>query len=233
MRRSASLYALQQIDHETDSRRARLAEVNDSLRETDELLRARQRLDVAQAALSEWRIKQRNQELVLKGLEQKRQDSERRLYGGKIRNPKELSDLQEEIASLSRRKASTEDGLLEIMLTVEEGETESSEASDDLARITARWDKDQADLQAEKEELESRLLELAALRERQVAVISPADLADYTHLRPRKRGAAVAILDGDECQGCMTAVSAARVREARSDALAHCGTCGRILHVTG
>jgi len=233
MSRSADLYALQQIDHETDSRRARLAVVNESLGETDELRAAHQRLIQAQEMLSRWRTRQRDQELALQSLDQKRQASERRLYGGKIRNPKELSDLQEEVESLGRRRASIEDELLEIMLMVEEGEAEEREASESLSRIEGQWERDQADLQAEKEGLEKRLLELDELRRQRVASIAPADLNDYEHLRPRKRGVAVAILQGDECQGCMTTVSAARVKEARSEALAHCGTCGRILHVMG
>jgi len=48
MSRSANLYALQQIDHETDSHRDRLAVVNESLGETGELQSARQRLKQAQ-----------------------------------------------------------------------------------------------------------------------------------------------------------------------------------------
>jgi predicted nucleic acid-binding Zn-ribbon protein len=233
MSRSANLYALQQIDHETDSHRGRLAVINDSLGETNELRSARSRLNQAHEMLSQWRTKQRDQELVLQGLEQKRQASEHRLYGGKIRNPKELSDLQEEVASLGRRRASIEDELLETMMMVEEGEAEEKEASESLSRINGQWERDQAGLQAEKETLEGRLLELTALRQQRVASIAPADLESYEHLRPRKRGVAVAVLQGDECQGCMITVSAARVKQARSDVLAYCGTCGRILHVIG
>lgn len=233
MSRSANLYALQQIDQETDSRRVRLSVVIESLGETKELQSARQRLGQAQSELSKWRTRQRDQELVLQELDQKKQDSERKLYGGKIRNPKELSDLQEEVASLGRRRTAAEDDLLEIMLTAEDGDAEEREATESLNRVTAQWESNQAELRAEKETLENRLLELAARRQQRIATIAAADLADYEHLRPRKRGAAVAILDGDECQGCMTTVSAARVKEARSDALAHCGTCGRILHVDG
>lgn len=233
MSRSADLYALQQIDHETDSHRARLAVVVESLGETDELRSARQRLVQAQAMLSKWRTKQRDQELVLQSLDQKRQASERQLYGGKIRNPKELSDLQEEVESLGRRRASIEDELLETMLMVEEGEAEESEAIESLSRLTEQWERDQAELQVEKVTLEERLLELGTLRQQRVASIAPADLESYEHLRPRKRGVAVAILQGDECQGCMTTVSTARVKQARSEALAYCGTCGRILHARG
>jgi predicted nucleic acid-binding Zn-ribbon protein len=119
------------------------------------------------------------------------------------------------------------------MVMVEEGEAEEQEASESLRRISGQWEREQAEFQAERETLQSRLLELAALRQQRVTSIAPADLKSYEHLRPRKRGVVVAILQADECQGCMTTVSAARVKQARSDALAYCGTCGRILHVIG
>ena len=198
MGRSANLYALQQIDHEADSHRDRLAVVNESLGETDQLRSAHRRLQQAQETLSQWRTRQRDQELVLQSLDQKRQASEQRLYSGKIRNPKELSDLQEEVASLGRRRASIEDELLETMVMVEEGEAEEREASESLSRISGQWERDQAALLAEKETLESRLLELSALRQQRVASTAPADLKSYEHLRPRKRGVVVAILKGDE-----------------------------------
>lgn len=233
MSRSANLYALQQTDSEIDTRTARLAEINSLLGETEELVSARQRLQRAGEALSQWRTQQRNQDLVLQDLERKRKSSELKLYSGKIRNPKELSDLQEEISSLNRRKGVIEDKLLEIMLSVEEGEAEESEADETLKQLEEEWKAEQVDLLAENEALENELADLSARRQFQVRAIPPADLRSYEHLRPRKRNLAVAILRGAECQGCMTSVSAARAKEARSDALAYCGTCGRILFAKG
>jgi len=232
MSRSANLYALQQTDSEIDARKGRLAEVNNLLGETDELLAARQRLKRVEESLSQWRIQQRDQELALQSLERKKRSSEQKLYSGKIRNPKELSDLQEGVASLGRRKAAIEDQLLETMLLVEEDEAEKKTAAEELSRIEAEWKTAQANLRAEKEAQERQLAELAAWRQNQITAIAPADLSSYEHLRPRKRGLVVVLLKGDECQGCMTTVSAARVKEARrADALAHCGTCGRMLHI--
>ncbi len=76
MSRSANLYALQQTDSEIDTRTARLAEINSLLGETEELVSARQRLQRAGEALSQWRTQQRDQDLVLQDLERKRKSSE-------------------------------------------------------------------------------------------------------------------------------------------------------------
>lgn len=231
MGRSADLYALQLTDLDLDASTQRLGTVNEELGETDELIGARRRLENATGELRAWGAKQRDQELILASLEQKKRASEQKLYGGTIRNPKELSDLQEEVASLNRRKAAIEDELLETMLMVEESEEEEEQAVESLAAIESEWRATQAKLQSEKESLERKLSDLADLRQRQITIPPAADLAKYEHLRQRKRGRPVALLNGSECQGCMTGVSAARVKEARADGLAFCGTCGRILQV--
>lgn len=231
MGRSADLYALQLTDLDLDATTQRLDIVNQELRETDELMGVRQRLEKAREELRAWGTKQRDQELTLSSLEQKKRASEQKLYGGKIRNPKELSELQEEVASLNRRKAVIEDELLETMLMFEESEEEEEQAVESLAAIESEWRATQTRLQSEKESLERKLGDLADLRQQQITIPPAADLAKYKHLRQRKRGRPVALLNGPECQGCMTAVSAARVKEARGDGLAFCGTCGRILNV--
>jgi len=224
---------LQQTDSETDDLRRRLAEVISLLGETHELSAARRRHEEAQEALAYWRTKQRDRELALRSLDRKSKSSEQRLYGGRIRNPKELSDLQDELESLGRRKSAIEDELLEAMLQVDECQAETVKAAEGLSRIEAEWSSAQAALRAEKEGQERRLAELAATHEDQIRATAPADVSSYEHLRKRKGGLAVTVLKGHECQGCMTTVSAARVREARSrDTLAYCGNCGRILVAT-
>ena len=230
MGRSADLYSLQLTDLDLDATKQRLDTVNQELLDTGELMSARQRLESAREELRAWGTQQRDQELTLSSLEQKKRASEQRLYGGKIRNPKELSDLHEEVASLNRRKAVIEDELLETMLMVEEGEEEQDQAVESLTAIESDWKATQARLHSEKESLERKLSDLADLRQQQIAIPPAADLAKYEHLRLRKRGRPVALLNGAECQRCMTGVSAARVKETHGDGLAFCGTCGRILH---
>lgn len=230
MSRSATLYALQQIDSEIDTHQRRLLELSSLIGEAEELKETRKSLEATKQALTDSRTLQKDQELELQGVNQKKRLSEKALYGGRIRNPKELTDLQEEVASLDRRKASLEDRLLETMMQVEEGEAEEKAIRSDIQRIENRWQTEQADYLAEKESLENRLDELTSLRENQVSTIPPGDLKTYEQVRGRRGGLAVVLLKDSECQGCMTGVSVARVKEAHRDTLAICGTCLRILY---
>jgi predicted nucleic acid-binding Zn-ribbon protein len=230
MSRSAPLYLLQQIDSEILSCRQRLAAIDGQLGETDELAAARNRLNEIRDSMRTSRVRQRDEELQLQSLQQKKRASEQRLYGGKVRNPKELSDLQAEIKSLTRRQEVIEEAVFEVMVTIEELETAENQSARDLQRIERKWEADQAELRAEQESTTKRLTELLTDRRTRADTIPPSDLDIYEHLRDRKGGLAVAQLTGAECQGCMTTVSASRVKEARGSTLAFCGTCGRILY---
>ncbi|MBN1313993.1 MAG: hypothetical protein JXA42_00935 [Anaerolineales bacterium] len=231
MSRAAALYDLQQIDSEIDARSIRLAEIIDELGETQELIDARKRLNDIRETLAGLNKQSKEQEYALQSINQKKKTAEQRLYSGKIRNPKELEDKQEEVASLGRRKTIIEDKLLEIMFLIEASEEEQAESSSTLRSIEAIWKSKQANLNGEKEAQETRLAELKTWREEKTSSIPPADLDTYEHIRQRRGGVAVSKLVGDECQGCMTSVSVSHVKQAQSDGLAFCDTCRRILYL--
>jgi len=76
-----------------------------------------------QTALSALQQLQNNLALLEKKSIEKRlkmEISESSLYGGKIKNPKELTDLQQEIASLKASLTQLENEQLELMLQIEE-----------------------------------------------------------------------------------------------------------------
>lgn len=231
MSHTLPLYALQQTDNEIEARQQRLAEIIELLGETEELLAARKRLTSIQEQLPNWRIQQRDLDLKVQSIQQKKRLSEQRLYSGKIRNPKELSDLQQEIASLNRRQEALEDDLLESMMQIEEGEAEEQAAAAWLEKLGSEWRDSQDKLKAEKESQEQQLAGLGDLYNSQSAKIPAADLKSYQHLRQRKGGLAVALLQDAECQGCMASLPSSKVKEARGGQIAYCGTCGRIMYV--
>lgn len=60
------------------------------------------------------------------------------LYSGKMHNPKELQDLQNEVAALKQFLTTLEDRQLEIMMTVEEVESASKAAKNALDQAQAQ-----------------------------------------------------------------------------------------------
>ncbi|MCA9971278.1 MAG: hypothetical protein KC425_13725 [Anaerolineales bacterium] len=223
------LYQLQQIDTEFRQKKQRLAEVLRAQKETEAVVTARRAAEAAAAELQQWQAARKGLNQELEALNAKAKRSEQRLYSGKVNNPKELSDLQQEIDALGRRRSGLEDEMLEAMIHVEEAEAVRETAVATLSDVESKWRTTQAGLQEEQHVLALRLHELNELRKQQAAAVSPANLRTYTQLLQRMHGLAVAELKQNMCLGCRLTVSAQAVKQANEGQLATCGTCGRIL----
>jgi predicted nucleic acid-binding Zn-ribbon protein len=226
----ALLGQLNEIDLAIDALRARASEIAEALKEPATLQAARAAAKAADAELARCRAVQSERESSQQKTAAKLTQAEGRLYGGKVRNPKELEDSEKDVAQLRRQHAQAEDALLEALIASEAAAEATAGAQRELAQRSAEWDAMQAGLRAEHARLTERL---AADRTRQAAArrAVPADiLHTYDTLRPRRAGRAVARLDGDTCAVCLVAVSPSRLAAARDgDELAYCENCGRIL----
>lgn len=169
-------------------------------------------------------------ELEIGGVNAKLKQNQDRLYSGRVRNPKELSNLQEEANALRRRRSELEDHQLELMIAIEETDGELAERRARLKQIESTWREEQARLQAEKEDLELRLVELEEEREALRPSIGAADLRHYDAVRSRHGGTAVVRLKMGICTGCGVDVPTSMARAVeRGDGMHECPICGRLL----
>ncbi|MGD2049819.1 MAG: C4-type zinc ribbon domain-containing protein [Chloroflexota bacterium] len=223
------LFRLQHTDDEIRAAKNRLSEVIRLQTESQELLAARKRAEMAAYELNQRRAQQTDLNLELSSLENKSKRSEQRLYSGSVKNPKELSDLQHEIESLGRRQGALEEELLEVMIGVEEAEAEDAEAKESLQQIEAKWSQTQQNLQQEQGDLVQRIKDLTKQRESQLSMITPESLAAYEGVLRRVGTTAVVTLKNNRCRGCQVTVPANRVKAADEGKLVFCDSCGRIL----
>jgi predicted nucleic acid-binding Zn-ribbon protein len=224
------LHRLQTVDLAIAQRRSRLADIEALLGKDESVVQARGQLEAADKALKPWQIRSRDLDLEIKGVAQKILTTDQHLYSGKVNNPKELADMQEEIASLKRRQSQLEDSLLEAMLRAEEGQAAVVEAQQALSAAEAAWAGSQTDLIDERKRLEIQLVDLEAKRKVAAEPVDSANLAKYETLRPKRRGQVVALLQGDSCALCgveQTSMNAQQVRQGHQMVL--CESCGRIL----
>jgi predicted nucleic acid-binding Zn-ribbon protein len=224
------LHRLQIVDLAIAQRRSRLAEIEALLGKDESVAQARKQLEAAENALKPWQIRGRDLDLEIKGVVQKIQTTDQHLYSGKVSNPKELTDMQEEIASLKRRQSQLEDSLLEAMLQTEEGQAVAAEAQQALSAAEAAWAGSQTDLIDEKKRLETQLIDLDAKRQEAAQPVDPANLKKYEAMRQKRRGQVVALLQGDSCTLCgveQTSMNAQQVRQGHQ--IVVCESCGRIL----
>ncbi len=230
MIRGEALYQLQHIDQEFDQARRRVDEIQANLGETEELHQARRAQVEAQETYKEWALKMRHLELDVEGLGSEIAGNERRLYSGSVTNPKELGDLQENAASLKRRRAALEDEMLEAMIYSEEAETSLREHIAALDDVEAQWQTDQAALKDELGALEARLVQVEGEREQLRPTISSDDLAVYDNIQTRYGMVVVATLRDGVCSFCAVASSRIKLKKIKSHReLLQCGNCKRIL----
>jgi hypothetical protein len=228
----AELFALQETDLAIDSLRQRLEDVIGRLQEPRDLLEMRDEVARLRKELLDLRHRQREAEWEVEELRRKAKAVEDKLYGGSVRNPKELQDLQADLDSLRRQLSRKEDALLELMLQGDEQESALKEKESLLARREEEWRTEEAALQSQRESLEAELASLEERRREQAARINGSALQLYQELRSRRQGRAVARVERGLCGGCRITLPTSLIQQARSgNSLVQCMSCERILYV--
>jgi predicted nucleic acid-binding Zn-ribbon protein len=228
--RTDTLLELQDTDAVIDRLTKRLTEIKTSLRETDQLIAARQARHIAEQSEARRRAVRKDLELAAGAVDDKIQLAEKRLYSGAVKNPKELLDLQNDISALKRQKTKLDEQLFNAMLEVEEAEIALQQRTDDLAQIEASWRHSQSDLIIEQTQLEANLANEHRDQATARAALSAPDLALYDQLRRRKAGVAVVELNGQLCGGCGVRVTGSVIQQlSQGDQFARCGNCERII----
>jgi hypothetical protein len=226
------LFALQETDLALERARARLSEIEEGIQETEELALARQAKAEKEDALAGFRARQKDLEWEVDEVRSKASEMEAKLYGGTVRNPKELSDLDADVRSLKAQAAKREDVLLALMEEAEAADAEYRGAEAEYLRIESAWQANRAGLLSERAELEPEVERLEAQRGQQIAEIGRAALGLYQLLRERRAGQAVARVERGMCQGCRITLPMSVLQKARAGVgLVQCVSCERILLV--
>jgi hypothetical protein len=233
MTTAAELFALQEIDLALDKDLARLAEIEANLVETEELLAARETVAERRAAVDELKTKQRDLEWSVDEVRTKAGEIETKLYGGTVKNPKELQDLDADLRSLKTQTRTREDALLALLVQVDEAEAALREAETQCAEIEAEWKSGQEAMFVEKAKLEPEVQVLQRKRDAEAEGKDRAALSLYNLLRERRAGVAVAAVERGACQGCRISLPTNVLTKVRSgNALVQCVSCERILMAT-
>jgi uncharacterized protein len=229
MSQARVLYDLQQIDTAIRTGKQRLGEVLRMQKEPAELVEARSRAQAVDEELQQRRSKHKDLSLEIGSVADKVKRSEQQLYSGKVKNPKELNDLQHEVEALGRRRSTLEDEALETLMMIDEIQARKIAVDDQVTRLAEDWENSSASLKQEQNKLALRLNSLMEKRRRQVQLAQPALLGTYEQLLKQKNGLAVAALQNGQCQGCRVTVSASTIRAVNEGRLVYCDSCDRIL----
>ncbi len=222
------LYQLQEIDTALEANLQAQKKVSAQIGESQIVLKARAKLDEEMKNLERLAAQQKSTDWEIDDLTAKIKDTEKKLYGGKIFNSKELGNLQQETDDLKKRRSAFEDKSLELMDQLEIIKKAIENSKDELAKMELQWQAQQKQLTAELDQLKAAQTALEDNR-KQITVIIDADaLAMYQELRKRK-GLAVAKVEQGICQGCRITLPNTDLQRAKGGGVVRCSSCGRII----
>jgi len=230
MNSPAQLYTLQYIDRELQRSQQELDEIETQLTNDEPLAKVKSNLASRKAELRDTEKRQKEAEWVLDDLQQKVKQSNDKLYGGKLKNPKELVNLDLESKELGKKVHKKEDELLELMSEAEDIQSNIKNISQELKRVTREWQQKQQMLIQRKSDVEAKLAGLHQDREELARQISPEALSLYEQIRTTKEQA-VAKVEGGRCQGCHITLPTTQWQKAKAGNLVQCDSCNRILYV--
>jgi len=222
------LYQLQEVDLEVESNEQALAQIASQLGESQAVVKAQSKLKSEQQHLEELGRQQHSAEWEIEDLVNKLTPTEGKLYSGRIKDPKELTNLQHEVDGLRIRRNHLEDKALEIMDRVELATASVATLSNELKTLEAEWHSQQQQLSTNMEQLKTTLSDLKHKRQLLSANIDPQAIELYQELKKQK-GRAVAKIEQGICRGCRISLPTTELQRARSDSLVQCSSCGRIL----
>jgi predicted nucleic acid-binding Zn-ribbon protein len=225
------LYQLQQIDTKIDTSLNRIDEIdrfnagNTSIKNAQDQLSSSENKYIEEKNLFE----HLNSEVQAK--KNKKAQSESSLYGGTVKNPKELQDFQQEISSLTKIILKLEDELLEKLIELENFEEQMKAAKGNLKQSLSNYETQKSLLVAERSNKIKDIENLKTKKDSLIGNIDKSALENYQILRKSKNGIAVVEIQDDSCSGCGTSLTPNQRQKARSaNELFSCPSCRRIVY---
>ena len=230
MSEALNLYRLQKLDTEIGRIKNRLEEIEKKLSDDSRIKRAQKNIEKTKAQAKQLRINLNQIEDKVEAQRLKRKTTQVALFGGKIKNPKELQDLQMESEALKKYINQLEDEQLEAMIAYEAAENAENQALKNLDQIKGTVAEENASMLGEKNKLEDDLERLNRERDAVLQSVQPKALSLYQKLRKSKNGVAVSAVSEGGCSICGQALTPADLQSIRaSNRLVFCPNCGRIL----
>lgn len=225
------LQHLQTIDLTLREHRKRLVTIETELGDNALVQAARKAVTQAEERLKPIQTDLRDLELQVQTTKQKRESSQQRMYSGTVTNPKELQDIEKNIASLKRRQSDLEDKMLTLMMDIDAVQSTLNTAQIALEDAMQDAAANNQALLTEKNTLETEVAQLETERVSVVDALDAGMVETYETLRPKMAQRPIAILTADNtCSICGVQQTNAHAQDIRrADQLLRCANCNRII----
>jgi predicted nucleic acid-binding Zn-ribbon protein len=225
------IFELQQIEAAILSARKQIEDINQSIGHNDAFEQARQEFETTRTMLTALDKQYRELDAEAEELRKNIRGLEDKLYGGKVKNPKELVGYEQEAGLLRTKLGKMDDSLLEMMERLDKGKTSIGKLKQAFDNAQEVWEREKGVLQQKADEVNG---ELSGLETRRKGVLSEVDgalLSLYEGLKGRKNQAVVKVEQG-RCMGCRCFLSVSELQRVRGSSIVQCSNCGRILYLS-
>jgi len=224
------LYQLQEVELQIEAKEKAIERMTSELGESHALLRTRATLAEQRKRLEDLLTAQRSLEWEIEDISGKVNGFEKDLYSGRIKIPKELTSLQQEVGSLKSKRTQSEDKALVVMEEADKTKQEVSRLVAELDTVETEWRSQQDTLKTRIEIEKGSLLDLTGKQQVLAREIDGPTLQLYRVLRQQK-GSAVSRVEQGICRGCRISLPLNELQSVRSGTLVQCSSCGRILYL--
>ncbi len=189
-----------------------------------------ERLAVLVAEMEGVTRRQRLLELEHKSQVAERDKLNQRLYGGEVRNPRDLAGLGKNIEGVARRISDLETGILEAMEALETFTDKRTLLQHRIATHRQQLEQHRNEARKRLGEVDKELPTILAQREDAARQVDIAALREYERLRRKPGGIAIARVTAAVCGACGVELSTlVRARLRHPEELVSCEHCGRLL----
>jgi predicted nucleic acid-binding Zn-ribbon protein len=230
----AALHRLQEIELRLEAVEARLAAIQKTLDDDSSVVELKQHLEQSEGAMKDARMANSRADHDVQSVREKLTRTNKKLYSGAIKNPKELQDLQLEAQSLTKHLGKLEDELLDAMVTLEEVQEVYEDREQRLEQAIAARAAENSDLLEEKSTLVERRERLrdewGVTRE----ALPAEDLEFYDRVKRSTGGIVISRLEEGSCSACGLSIPPSKQQKIRNQReYIRCSQCGRILYDAG
>ncbi|MGW1195102.1 zinc ribbon domain-containing protein [Streptomyces sp. NPDC002536] len=197
-----------------------------------DLAQHRDLLVAAQTQESDTAREQAKAEQDVDQVRQRAARDQQRLDSGAGMSPKDLENLQHEVASLAKRQGDLEDVVLEVMERREAAQERVKELTGRVESVQAKVNDAAARRDAATAAIDAEVATVTKERELVAGTIPDALLKLYDKLRVQQGGIGAARLYQRRCEGCQLELNITEVNEVRAaaaDEVVRCENCRRIL----
>ncbi|MCX6012073.1 MAG: C4-type zinc ribbon domain-containing protein [Chloroflexi bacterium] len=233
MSSAGKLFELQEIDLAIDKKMAILKDLDVRLADNKTVVAARTELENLQELFNHLVKQQKETEWEIESFGEKLKTNEKKLYGGTVKNPKDLVPLTEENQQLKTKKQELEDKDIDLMSEIDNGKQKVELKKKEYKQIQIEWGKTRERLSKDQNQINSDLNQLSEKKKMAEFQLNKTELYLYETLRKAKNGVAVSRVEQGLCQGCRINLPVSYIQRARTgQELVQCGNCSRILYVS-